>query len=252
VNLPAPFSDIVNWPGMLGVMACKFAAGLKGWQPLVAAGVAIVAVSVAFRNTTRSLNHAEQLERRRRSQKQAALRAVLPLALAQVTDYAERSAHALNRLVAWCDRETLPNGTANENLAERLPSESIKTFADFIEYADQEDVTVLTRTIAWIQILDARVRTIVKDNNDPSGTKVVVRADLEGRIIDAASIYAGAASIYEYARGLQPAMPATLTWDNVGAALRNMGFWPDENPRLDAIVTDRETRSSGPFERLNA
>lgn len=240
----------------LGPLPDTFVARAHEWQSLIAATlaatVASVAAYVAFQNTTRSLAHAEDLERRRRSRKQAALRAMLPLALAAVSDYAERSAHALTELMKSLNGEGLPWATAPENLAQPLPTDALETLADFIEYSDQVDVSVLEGTVAWIQIHDSRVRGIVKDNRNPSRETVVVRHTLETGILDAASIYAGAACIYEYARRQSDQIPRILSWDAVRGGLRNMRFWDDQHPRLYKVIEGRERNSAGPYSRLNA
>src|SRR5438445_2079765 len=94
------------WLGILGPLPNGVTGWLQNWQTLIAATVAStiasIAAYVAFQNTSRSLAHAERLETNRRRRKHAAVRAVLPLALSQVIAYAERSAHALDALVASC------------------------------------------------------------------------------------------------------------------------------------------------------
>lgn len=240
------------WLGIFGPMPDGFAKWLQGWQTLVAAVVAAVAVVVAFKNTDRSLAHAGTLETNRRRRKHAAVRAVLPLALSQVIAYVERSARALNDLVSKCEGETLPAGVVAESLVQPLPSETLKSLADFIEYADTTSVEVLKSTLAWIQIFNSRVRALVQHNNDPAKTWVVVRTELEGLIVDAATIYAGVASAFDYARRRRGQMPTELSWDAVIGALRNMRFWDDEYPRVYQIVEGRRSTSTGPFEPLRA
>jgi hypothetical protein len=175
---------------------------------------------------------------------------VLPLALAQVTGYAERSAHALNELVGKCVDEALPAEAVPANIVEPLPSDTLKTLAEFIEYSDAVDVGVIEATVAWIQIHDSRMRSMVQDNHDPSESHIIVRMEIEGRIIDAASIYAGAAAAFDYARRRQALLPEELSWDAVGAALRNMRFWDEEHPRLYEALARRATLSNGPFDKL--
>jgi hypothetical protein len=102
----------------------------------------------------------------------------LPLALAQVTDYAEQSAHALIGLLGQCVGQSLPAMSAPEDLAQPLPSDALKTLADFIEYSDTVDVRVLEATVAWIQIHDSRVRSLVKSNRDPAGAQLVLRLQI--------------------------------------------------------------------------
>ncbi len=238
------------WLGILGPMPDGFTKWLHGWQTLIAAVVAAVAVIVAFKNTDRSLAHAESLETNRRRRKHAAVRAVLPLALSQVIAYAERSARSLNDLVSKCAGETLPAGVTTESLIEPLPSETLKSLADFIEFTDTTSVEVLESTFAWIQIFDSRMRALAQHNNDPAKTWVVVRTEIENLIVDAATIYAGVASAFDYARRRQAQMPTELLWDAVIGALRNMRLWDDEHPRVYQIVEGRRTRSTGPFEPL--
>ena len=238
------------WLGIFGPASDGFTKSLQGWQTLIAAVVAVVAVIVAFKNTDRSLAHAERLEANRRRRKHAAVRAVLPLALSQVIAYAEQSARALNDLIRKCEGETLPAGVVAESLVEPLPSETLKSLADFIEYTDTTTVEVLESTVAWIQIFDSRMRALVQHNNDPAKTWVVVRTEIEGLIVDAATIYAGVASAFDYARRRRAQMPSELLWDAVIGALRNMRLWDDEHPRVHQIVEGRRSRSVGPFERL--
>lgn len=229
---------------------------LKEWQPLIAATVASIVASiaayVAFGNTSRTIANNEVLEARRRTRKHAALRAMLPLALAKITDYAERSAHALQELLGQCVNQTLPAMSAREDLAQPLPTDALKSLADFIEYSDQLEVRVLESTVAWIQIHDARIRGLVKNNLDPTGAHLVLRLQIQGGIIDAASIYAGAACTYDYARRREELIPSILSWEAVRGALRNMRYWDDQYPDLYVIIAGREQASAGPFERLNA
>jgi hypothetical protein len=228
-----------------------FVAWLQSWQTLIAAFVAILAAGIAFHNTTRSLRDGERLEMRRRRRKHAALRAVLPLALAQLTDYAERSTHALDDLLHRCTGGQLPPNTAPQNLTQQLPSAALKTLTDFIEYSDEADVWILEVTVAWIQIHESRLRGLVRDNHNPANRRVILPTEIEARLIDAASIYAGAAVVFDYARRLQEQMPSHVSWDSVRSALRNMQFWDDQYPNLYAILEEREKHTAGPFDRLN-
>src|SRR5258705_11120223 len=91
------------------------------------------------------------------------------------------------------------------------------------------NVDVLESTVAWIQIHDSRMRQLVRDNNDASNTRVVTRTEIGNRMVNAASIYAGASSFFNYARRRDSNFPVTVSWDEVSAALRQMRHWPDEN-----------------------
>jgi len=241
---------IAIWLGIFGPIPGGFAAWLQQWQTLTGALVASVAAFIAFGNTTRTLAHAERLEKHRRHRKHTAVRAVLPLALAQLTEYAERSARALDQLTIACDGEVLPPRTALENVAEPLPSETLKILAEFVEYSDTVDVGVIEKTVARIQIHDSRIRRLVQKNCDLLHNEIVVRREIEGRIIDAAAIYAGAVAALDYARRQQEHLPESISWAAVRSALRDMNLWSDTHPRLYDALARREALSSGPFEHL--
>lgn len=239
------------WLSIFGPLPDGVVGWLHDWQTLVAATVASIAAYIAFQNTSRSLTHNEELERRRRSRKHAALRAMLPLALSAVTDYAERSARALDGLLPKCVDGALPKGLASKDLAQPLPSDALRALADFIEYSDDVDVSILEATVAWVQIHDSRIRGLVKDNHDPLGSTLVLAVGIEGSIIDSASIYGGASRVYDYARRRSDQIPNSLSWDEVIGALQNLRFWDGQYPRLYAIIAGRAGNSNGPFDRLS-
>jgi uncharacterized membrane protein len=231
----------------LGIVA--FAPWLHEWQTLVAALVALFAAVIAFHNTTRSLRQTAEQETIRRGRKHAARRAVLPVALAQVLDYAQNSARVLNQLAIQCEHaplQQLARDTAPQGLIQRRPPETLKALADFIEYADTVNVVVLEDTVAWMQIHNSRVRRLVERNRDP--TQIVVRREIMDSVVDAAMLYAGASSVMQYSRRQSEQLPQTVPWPQVNAALINMGVWTDQ---YEAIVTRREgLRDGGAFGRL--
>jgi hypothetical protein len=180
------------WLGIFGSLSTGFV--LKEWQPLVGAGVAFVAAVIAFYNTTRTIKQSEELEEKRRTRKHAAVRALLSIALSQVTAYARRSSDALIPLLSKCEGEYLLHNTAPESIAESPPSEALKAIAEFIEYSDAANVSIVEMVVAWVQIHDSRVRGLVQRNRDPSTIGQVRRTEIEESIIDAASLYAGASA----------------------------------------------------------
>jgi hypothetical protein len=160
------------------IAAFAIAALLVKWQTLAGAIVASIVAStaayIAFHNTTRSLRHAEELETRRRKRKHAAVRALLPLALARVLNYAEQLARTVDVWVHQCRDDVLPPQTMIH--VQPVPSETLSALADFIEYSDDPlDVQIVQDTVAWIQILDSRLRGLVERNRDPSGARPVPR-----------------------------------------------------------------------------
>jgi hypothetical protein len=241
---------LLVWLGIAGPLPDDVTGVLKEWQPLIATLVAIGAAYIAFSNTSRSLTHAEKLERHRRGRKQAAVRAMLPLALSQIVAYAEQSTVALVSLSNLCQGNTLPPNTATTDAIKNPPSETLEKLAEFIEYSDSVNVEIVESLVATIQIHGARTRGLVHDNNDPKRISIVTRHEIEGRIIDAASIYAGAASLFDYARRRQHQVTNAISWDDVENALGNMRIWDQDHPDLYKMIDGRKSKSFGPFEAL--
>jgi hypothetical protein len=222
---------------------------LYRWQGLIGVVIALIAAGVAFHNTTRSLQNAEKLEKHRRSRKHAALRAVLPLALARLTDYAARSGQALNELEKMCDdRHLLPLGTMPESIVKTPPDEALKSLTEFIEYSDEVDVGIFESTVALIQIHDSRLHGLLRDDR-PEG-QGVIRWQIIDAIIDAAKIHAGAAAGFGYARRRRAQLPRTLSWDDVTRALLTMRLG-DENRRLHEEVARLAKDCPDPFKTSN-
>ena len=237
------------WLGVLGPLPSGVANWIKDWQNLIAALFAIGAAILAYHSARQQLKQNDRQEGNRRSKKHASVRAMLPLALSQITEYAQNSACALIDLLGLCQDELFPPNSSIENLPQPLPHETLKVLAELIEYSDDIDASLVEAMVAWIQIHDARVRRVIRDNQDPAGT-VVVRTNISGRIIDAASIYAAAATLFNYGRRREHRPRTTITWEDVRGAFRNMRIWDQDHPDLYKIVEGREKHSSGPFDRL--
>ena len=238
------------WLGIVGPMPTGVADWINKWQNLIAAVIAIGAAVLAYRSATQQLAQNDDQERNRRRRKHAAVRAMLPLALSQIIEYAQNSAYALLGLIPLCQGETFPENSPVADLPQPLPHDTLKVLAEFIEYSDDIDASLAETMVAWIQIHDSRVRGLIRDNQDPAHGAVVVRTHIEGSIIDAASIYAAAAALFEYARRRENRPPTTVIWENVRGALRNMRIWDHAHPRLYQIIDGREGHTSGPFDRL--
>jgi hypothetical protein len=238
------------WLGILGPLPPGVADWINKWQNLIAAVIAISAAALAYHSATKQITQNDQQERNRRSKKHAAIRATLPLALSQVIEYAQSSAFALSALIPLCQGETFPRNSPINDLPQPLPHDTLKVLAEFIEYSDDVDASLVEAMVAWIQIHDARVRGLIHDNQDPAGTAVIVRTNIEGSIIDAASIYAAAAALFDYGRRRESRPPTNITWENVRRAFANMRLWDQDHPRLYQAVERRERNSSGPFDRL--
>lgn len=227
------------WATVIAISSGSAAAidALRQWQTLVAASVASFAAGLAFHNVTRSLRQSETQEQLRRRRKLVAIRAVLPLALAQITAYAQRTALALDRLIASCQVGTLFAGSVSADFIQPLPSEALKTLVQFIEYSTM-DVQLVEKVVAWIQIHDSRLHYLAESNRDPA--RLVQQPQLVARIIDAACIYTASGAMFGYARHRDDRLPTTITWDEIltnvqfSMGVHDRGFQTEIDRRKDA------------------
>lgn len=227
-----------------------FLSWLQRWQTLVSATIAMIAAALAYYNTTRSIRHARQLDSEKRARKHAALRAVLPLALSDITRYAAATVNELKEMIERCDREALPKNSATSGLSdEAVPSKSLDGLAEFIEYSEAMDARLIEITLARIQIHQARLQSLLV--SDKSAHSVVTRHQLESLVVDAAIIYAGASSFFAYARRAAEHPPMELSWDSVGGALHNMNVWAEAYPRVHEDLSRRERASPTATEMTN-
>lgn len=238
------------WLGILGPLPAGVSNWINYWQNIIAAGIAIGAAALTYHSATRQLKQNDRQECNRRSKKRASVRAMLPLALSQIIEYTEKSAFALIDLLGLCQGQSFPRNSPIKNLPQALPHETLNVLAEFIEYSDDIDASLVEAMVAWVQIHDARVRGLIRDNQDPAGTAVIVRLNIEGSIIDAASIYAAAAALFDYGRRREHRPRSTITWEDVRRAFTSMRIWDLDHPDLYKIVEGREKHSSGPFDRL--
>ncbi len=209
----APTLTFVRW---VAANVSGFTAWLQKWQTMASASVALVAAFIAFHNTTRSIRGAREQETHRRKRKQSAVRAVLPIALSDLSNYAQQSIDGL------FDAMKSPGVVR----VEPIPTKALETLADFIEYSDAVDVSVVEATTAFVQIFNSRICALKNseppteicalENSEPPTDWYIpgppTNWDIAARIIDAASIYAGAAAVYAYTRRQQEQLPHSVSW----------------------------------------
>jgi len=211
---------------------------LQPWQTLIGSGVAFLAIAVTYLNTSRTLAKTQKLEEYRRTRKQEALRAILPLALSEVCQYAEIVCQRLLPLVNSCANRLLIHDGITAPTFPLLPPDAIKSLSDFIEYADEIDVQLPVALVRKLQILHARLTGLVSKMEDAGD--VTQESWLESMVIDCAVLYARAAAAFEFSRGEKRDLPAAIDWGNVRLALKNMGQWDDEIPAVYKTIDQYE------------
>jgi hypothetical protein len=223
---------------------------IRPWQTLIGAVVAVsaafFAALIAWKNVGRQIRQAADLEKQRRSRKQIALRAVLPLSLSAISEYGEQVTQAFHNLLGQCVEGSLPHIGVQVPPFPEAPSSTIEALAEFIEYSDTLNIQLFENLLSRIQVLSARTRALLSDIANANDVQIITSYWIETNMIQAASVYAGAARAYDYGRRRSNDLPTDVSWDGVRQALRNMRMYDDDIPRVYEIIDRLAQQSDGP------
>jgi hypothetical protein len=226
----------------------SFLHTIQQWQTLVAATIALAAAIIAWNNATRTIRSAANLEKHRRAQKLASLRATLPLALSTTCDYAESAAQWLFALHSQCEGGSLPR---RENVVwpgdkPLPPTDTLKAISEFIEYSDEARTSLFEDMLSEIQILNARIRGLFEGSRGRRSRTAGSQNQVEEYILNCAHVYAAASAIFGYARRETSALPEKIGWTEIKSALNNMGLWEHELPQVHQTIRRRSDQGISP------
>lgn len=172
------------------------------------------------------IQQTKDLENERRRRSNTAARAVLPLALREVSDYAEAHAHALMELHKKnAGVSLLPDGW--KPLTREISSETISILRENIEFCDESAAGQISKLIVKTQIQSSRLehRFPHRPNQGnlciPTASGVGVNP-IDGSICDALEIYVLTENLFFYARETPEYGPGVPTQDDWRSAANNL------------------------------
>jgi hypothetical protein len=196
---------------------------LKDWQTLTAGILAIIAAVIGGLFIWWQTILLKRQEQKRINRKHAAARAVLPLALSALIDYAEDCTASLTPLIHSAGGPP----TSPPFVPPKLDPEVIPRLRDLIESADEIVSGRVFALISDVQILAARLRNLSKPNY------ILTRLGIESHILRAAVIYARGEELLRYARHDTNEVPLAFPSDErLHAALTVMGFDASKHKKL--------------------
>ncbi|MGO7319361.1 hypothetical protein ACCS95_06835 [Rhizobium ruizarguesonis] len=210
------FVSIFTWLGRFG--------WLSDFQTLIAAMLALLGAWWAASAVHQQIRHAKLVEAARRMDRAAAGRAVLPLALSEISDYAVACARQLRSLIQQSEHGALP-ATVKVGPAPELPAGAIQSFLNLIEVIEGENRQALSTLIGTIQIQRSRLRSI--SERERGEGHIILTLNLERYVMDAAEIYAQAAALYDFGRKPDVASVRPVMHSDIAAALHNMRIFDD-------------------------
>lgn len=185
---------------------CELVKFFYDWQQLLGGLFAIAAAVFGWVAINRQVRQAEEHEKERLRRKHDAARAMLPLALSDITDYAHLCAESL--LTLYCRRkEESIQKLENTWHPPRIPSGPTADLRDMVEAASSPlEGQTIARMLARIQVQAARLRSLAQDLR-PSDDTVVTAICIERFLVDTIEISALASSAFRFARGDEEFLP---------------------------------------------
>jgi hypothetical protein len=205
---------------------------------LLALLAALIGAYLLHKQTVQARLHEDERRRRRHE----AVRATLPFALSQVSEYAEQVARCVEPLVNSTDESVDFHARKSLKLP-NLPDEVLKHLTDAIEASPSARArSTMADMIRDLQILQSRSRSFLRD--EPS--MIVVRANVENLIALCAEVYAGTSILFGYARRQTECVKLSDFDNEARTALKLFGLFEEIHGRsfeaLERALKNRPTR----------
>lgn len=201
---------------------CSLLKWVYDWQTLLAGCLAIAAALIGGYVVRAQTQQTAEQERERMRRRHAAARAVLPLALSAMCQYAEECAKVLRQLLDKCSGESLPRevGTAAE--FPKVPSSATTELKGMVEVADAMTAAAIATVLSKIQVQAAQLAGFNSYAQlDRDSVHVVKKSNIEHYMLRTAEIYARTEALFDFARAeADTASPGPPREDRMTAALR--------------------------------
>lgn len=202
------------------------------WQQLLGGLFAIAAAGLGWLAINRQILQADAHEAERNRRKHAAARAMLPLALSSITEYAQECSDGLLPIYESRKDEVIPETVWH---APKVPAEAAVDLRAMIEASDPTESRPVAKLLARIQVQAARLRSL-ESGLRPGGSDatVVVALNVEQYAVDTIEIAAIAAAHFKFARGETDILPSAYpSREDAFNAASQLGIYPGLYPRID-------------------
>jgi len=176
--------------------------GRLQWETLVTGLVAIGAAWWTVRGIRDQIRQTARIADDKRKRSERAARAMLPLALAELADYARACLIGLNGLRSMFK----PDGGRNEAIVSTwappdIPESVLPIFRECLEFMDDAPADALTNLVKQLQIQHSRLVGHTDILRADAGSQLVVWHNIQTAIRDAAETYARGSLLLIFARG---------------------------------------------------
>lgn len=210
------------------------------WQTLIGGGFAIFAALLGGAFVLAQIHVAKMQEAERLERRHAAARALAPMALSGLMEYARGCGRALRRVYLATRAEAVREAEMQGFELPAVPTASIDLLVQLIEAAPSEIGEAIADLLAELQVQDGRLRSTKADVLDPQNAmRSVMKIALDDFIIDAASIYARCEGMLDYSRRESTLVSGQPKVVDLLRALTLMGFHEAAFARVKATVARR-------------
>lgn len=220
----------------MAVLSPCFVDWLDKWQTLIAGVLALAGAMWTVYYIHRQIKQVDDLERVRRLREETAARAVLPLGLSQLVQYAIR---CLQLIKYYSVRPGMPPGPPLEEGID-IPVVSpdvIGTLQACVRFGDDRVVSQISTLLAMLQVQQARLQDLISRSSRRADRRIT-RFEAIGAMTDAAEIHAKASALFDYGRELAD-MGATSTRAQIDLAFFQTGIVTADENDLNLILNNR-------------
>lgn len=193
---------------------------LYDWQTLLAGLLALVGAWLTVQSVRTQIKRTEAQAEAARKREEFAAKAILPLALSQLSIYGQDCIRLLSPLAA---QPHIPEGTQTP----RVPESAISVLQECTRYADERIASKIAVLLGKLQIQQSRLNELLTRR----GGEVIIGHEITSNMIDAADVYARTADLYDYARNVEE-LRRRSTPDQLRRALHNCEIWDDDHPAM--------------------
>jgi hypothetical protein len=219
--------------GMAYQLACE-------WQTLIAGLLALAGAWWTVSAIRDQVAQTQEAEREHRLREERAARAMLPLALSALVEYALDCIRLIEHYIPT-------GGTAVRSVSDgglvapRLPDEALEPLQAVVRHSDDEIAKQVATIFGKLQIQRARLLGLIGRSLRDASCPMSVPEGFDA-VFDAADLHAYTVRLFEYARDVG-ALREKAGTDQIKGALRNAGLWDPENRKLFEEMDRRSRRA---------
>jgi hypothetical protein len=162
------------------------------WQTLIAGALALFGAWITVRSIKRQIKQADDAANDKIGRDERAAKAILPLGLSELSQYASSCIKFLNQFYSQAS-----TGTEVTNIPQ-LPSGVTLILQECVRSADPSVAQQIAILLGKLQIQRARLDGLIIKKRERS----LLEHEIDTNIIDAADLYARTSQLYNYARDL--------------------------------------------------